>query len=62
MTTEQIDICNYLNNKYKGCRYELVDQDKVKVINPDGKEMIFSYNDNDDIIYAENETNLPGSN
>lgn len=62
MTTEQIYICNYLNTKYKGCRYELVDQDKVKVINPDGKEMIFSHNDNGDIIYAENETNLPGSN
>lgn len=42
MTNKQKDILNLLETKYQGCQYELIDKDKVKIIDLNEEEKIFT--------------------
>ena len=42
MTNKQKDILNLLETKYQGCQYELIDKDKIKIIDLNQKEKIFT--------------------
>lgn len=52
MTNLQSDILQYLSIQFKGCHYDLIGDDKVKVTDRNGKSITFTCNLNGDIIDA----------
>lgn len=53
MTNLQSDILQYLSIQFKGCHYDLIGDDKVKVTDRNGESMTFTCNLYGDIMDAD---------